>query len=168
MKRPFSSLSPQEALHVSVFIEERNAELYHRFAEMFAEFRDVDSLEIASVFWDMAAEERRHGTILLKRYSDLYGNRACAITDDDIQEMIELPKLEDGDVFEPVNNNARESALQVALNAEQHARDFYVSLGARTSDAPLKKLYTELGEFEDAHVAFLERKIAEHAKQKER
>jgi len=33
MKREFTSLSPQEALHVAVFIEERNAALYHRFAE---------------------------------------------------------------------------------------------------------------------------------------
>jgi len=58
MKRQFTSLTPQEALHVAIFIEERNSELYHRFAEMFVEFRDVESLEIASVFWDMAAEER--------------------------------------------------------------------------------------------------------------
>ena len=57
MKRSFISLTPQEALHVAVFIEERNAEVYHRFAEMFVEFRDVQSLEIASVFWDMAAED---------------------------------------------------------------------------------------------------------------
>ena len=28
MKREFTSLTPQEALHVAIFIEERNAELY--------------------------------------------------------------------------------------------------------------------------------------------
>src|ERR1039458_8868921 len=28
MKRSFTSLNPQEALHVAIFIEERNAELY--------------------------------------------------------------------------------------------------------------------------------------------
>lgn len=164
MKRSFSSLSPQEALHVAVFIEERNAELYHRFAEMFAEFRDVESLEIASVFWDMAAEERRHSSLLLQRYGDLYNNRACALTDEDIQEMIELPRLEDSDIFEASHKNARDKALQVALSAEQQARDFYERLAAASSDQALKKLYTELGEFEGSHVAFLERKIAEPAK----
>ena len=62
MKRSFASLDPQEALHVAIFIEERNAELYHRFAEMFVEFRDSESLEIASVFWEMAAEEKNHSS----------------------------------------------------------------------------------------------------------
>ena len=41
MKKAFTSLTPQEALHVAIFIEERNAEVYQNFAEMFAEFRDV-------------------------------------------------------------------------------------------------------------------------------
>src|SRR6516164_7254022 len=63
MKRDFASLSTQEALHVAIFIEERNAEIYHQFAEMFAEFRDPESLEIAAAFWDMATEERKHGTM---------------------------------------------------------------------------------------------------------
>jgi len=165
MKRTFSSLSTQEALHVTVFIEERNAELYHRFAEMFSEFRDVESLEIASVFWEMAAEERRHGTLLLQRYTDLYNNRACALGEDDIHELIELPRLDASDIFETVKDrNARESALQVALGAEQQAREFYQNLSATTSEPGLRKLYTELCEFENAHVTFLERKIAEPAK----
>ena len=43
MKREFASLSAQEALHVAIFIEERNAEIYREFAEMFAEFRDPES-----------------------------------------------------------------------------------------------------------------------------
>ena len=38
MKRDFASLSAQEALHVAIFIEERNADIYHQLAEMFAEF----------------------------------------------------------------------------------------------------------------------------------
>jgi len=61
VKRSFASLTPQEALHVAIFIEERNAEIYRQFAEMFAEFRDPESLEIAAAFWDLFNEERRHG-----------------------------------------------------------------------------------------------------------
>ena len=45
MKRDFASLTAQEALHVAIFVEERNAEIYHQFAEMFAEFHDPESLE---------------------------------------------------------------------------------------------------------------------------
>ena len=57
MTRNFTSLSPQEALQVAIYIEERNAGVYQRFAEMFTEFRDPESLEIAGVFWDMSVEE---------------------------------------------------------------------------------------------------------------
>lgn len=163
MKRLFTSLSPQEALHVAVFIEERNAELYHRFAEMFVEFRDVDSLEIASVFWEMAAEERGHSGLLQQRYMDIYGNRACALTEEDLQELIELPRLENTDIFNPTPGgpSARERAFQVALNAEQQARRFYSSLVANTIDKGLKRVYSDLADFELEHVAFLERKLVE-------
>lgn len=161
MKRQFTSLTPQEALHVAVFIEERNAELYHRFAEMFVQFRDSDSLEIASVFWEMAAEERGHSTMLQQKYMDLYGNRACAMTEDDLQELIEIPRLETSDIFNSSETgpSARERAFQVALNAEQQARRFYASLAANTSDPPLRRMYNDLAEFEMDHVAFLEKKL---------
>ena len=42
MQRAFSTLNAQEALHIAIFIEERNADIYHRFAEMFAEFHDAE------------------------------------------------------------------------------------------------------------------------------
>jgi rubrerythrin len=74
MQRAFASLTAQEALHVAIFIEDRNAGIYHRFAEMFTEFQDADSLEIASVFWDMAVEEKRHSYLLQATYQDRYGN----------------------------------------------------------------------------------------------
>ena len=47
MQRSFASLTAQEALHVGICIEDRNAELYHGFAELFTEFGDEESLEIA-------------------------------------------------------------------------------------------------------------------------
>jgi rubrerythrin len=166
MKREFTSLSPQEALHVAVFIEERNAALYHRFAEMFVEFRDVESLEIAGVFWDMAVEENHHSTKLLELYSERFGNTACAVTEEDICDMIEVPRLEDGDVFsnDPRNpTTARERALQVALVSEQTARKFYAGIAEMTTDPKLRRLYRELAEFETDHVEFLERKVSQTA-----
>lgn len=164
IKRSFVSLSPQEALHVAVFIEERNAELYHRFAEMFVEFRDLQSLEIATVFWDMAVEERHHSTMLQNRYTELYGNGSCSLTEEDLQELIELPRLEDGDVFSTeaavsTGPSARERALHVALSAETQARKFYATLVENTSDPHMRRLYRELAEFETDHVMFLEKKI---------
>jgi rubrerythrin len=152
MRRSFASLDPQEALHVAIFIEERNAELYHRFAEMFVEFRDSDSLEIASVFWEMAAEE--------------YGSSRCALTEEDLVEWIEVPKLEDGDIFAPTpegsQNNVRERALRVALKAELAARRYYSDLTHNTPDGALRRLYRELSEMEDEHVAYVQSKLVPH------
>ena len=163
MQWAFSTLNPQEALHVAIFIEERNAGIYHRFAEMFTEFHDAESLEIASVFWDMAVEEKRHSGILQGKYQERFGNASCAMTEEDLQEMIEVPRLEDADVFgaDPTTQNgAREKALQVALAAETGAHDFYTKLVEHTEDGPLRRLYTELSIMEDGHVVYLQRMLA--------
>ncbi|HMK30454.1 MAG TPA: ferritin family protein [Terriglobales bacterium] len=164
MKRDFGSLTAQEALHVAIFIEERNAELYRQFAELFAEFRDPESLQIADVFWDMAQEERHHGTMLQEKYLERYGTRHCVTTEEDIREMIEVPKLENGELFAIARSNTayspRYKALEIALAAEQAAQRFYRHLAATTSEEELHKIYRELAEFEDSHTNALEQKIS--------
>jgi rubrerythrin len=165
MKRDFASLNPQEALHVAIFIEERNAEIYHQFAEMFAEFRDPESLEIAAAFWDMSNEERKHGTLLQKRYFDRYGTRPCAITEEDINDFIEVPRLENGEIFTisrvKVGRSPRQMALEIAMAAEQNAFRFYTRLSETTEDAELRELYREFVDFESGHTDWLEKKVAE-------
>jgi len=165
MRRTFASLNPQEALHVAIFIEERNAGIYHRFAEMFTEFRDPDSLEIASVFWDMAVEEKRHSSVLQEKYQERYGNASCALTEEDLQDMIEVPRLEDGDVFADTTaqDDARARALKVALAAEQSAQNYYSRLAEQTKDTNLRRLYSELATMEDGHVAYLENVLSASA-----
>jgi len=160
MKRSFQSLSPQEALHVAVFIEERNSLIYHQFAEMFVSFQDFASLEIAGVLWDMAVEERHHSTLLQQRYTAQYGQASCSLTEADILECIELPELIDLEMFNSSAASAHLRALKVALCAENQARDFYGEL-AKTADNPeLHALYTELSSFEADHVEFIEQKLA--------
>ena len=165
MKREFSSLTSQEALHVAIFIEERNAELYGQFAEMFAELKDPDSLEIAQVFWDMSTEERSHGTRLQELYFERYGTQACVVTEDDIREMIEVPRLENSDIFALARAKGalspRKAALQIALDSEQAAMRFYEQLVDKTRDRALRQTYTELANFEAGHTGFLERRLAE-------
>jgi|SRR5208283_988009 len=165
MKRKFASLNPQEALHVAIFIEERNAELYHRFAEMFVEFRDSESLEIAGVFCEMAAEEKDHSSKLQSRYMERYGSSRCALTEEDLVELIEVPRLEEVDLFavpEGSKVSARDRALQVALNAEGDAQRYYADLVEKTEPGPLRQLYRELTEMEDGHVASIEQKMSAH------
>lgn len=163
MKRDFASLSAQEALHVAIFIEERNAEIYTQFAELFAEFKDPESLQIAQLFWEMAEEERHHGTLLQERYFERYGTRHCVVTEESIRDLIEVPRLNNGELFAIVRSNTtfapRYKALEVALSAEESAQRFYSRLIPGTNDEALKKVYTELAEFEDGHSKFLRSKI---------
>ena len=165
MKREFSSLTAQEALHVAIFIEERNAELYGQFAEMFAELKDPESLEIAQVFWDMSTEERGHGTRLQELYFERYGTQACVVTEDDIREMIEVPRLEDSDIFALARSKGavspRRSALQVALDSEKMAMRYYSQLVDNTRDRALRQTYAELANFEADHTQFLEKRLSE-------
>lgn len=166
MTRSFASLNPQEALHVAVFVEERNAGIYQRFAEMFAEFRDPESLEIASVFWDMSVEEKRHSSLLQNRYLEHHGNTGCALTENDLEEMIEVPRLESSDFFsgeEIAQAVARERALKVALDAEKGAQEFYGQLVERTEEGELRRLYIELATMEDGHVTYLQGMLAASA-----
>jgi rubrerythrin len=164
LKREFASLTPQEALHVAIFIEERNAEIYHQFAEMFAEFHDPESLEIASTFWDMANEERQHGTMLQKRYFDRYGTRPCSVTEEDIRDFIEVPRLENGDIFTisklKVGRSPREMALEIAIAAEQAAVRYYTRLSDLTEDPELRSFYREFVDFESNHTDWLQKKMA--------
>ena len=165
MKRDFATLNAQEALHVAIFIEERNAEIYHQFAEMFAEFRDPESLEIAATFWDMANEERKHGTQLQKRYFDRYGTRPCAVTEEDIRDFIEVPRLENGEIFTisrlKVGRSPRQMALEIAVAAEQNAVRFYSRLHQITEEPEMRALYKEFAEFETNHSDWLEKKVSE-------
>ena len=162
MQRSFASLRPQEVLQLAICIEERNAGIYHRFAEMFTEFGDPESLEIAAVFWEMAIEEREHHALLQRRYSEQYGNAVSSFTEQELIEFIEVPRLHNGDVFGAVDGiAARQSALQVALQAEVSAQLFYAKMTEQTADAALRQTYYNLAQIEDGHVAFLEAKLSQ-------
>ncbi len=164
MKRSFQSLTPQEALHVAIFIEERNSEIYHRFAEMFVSFQDFASLEIAGVLWDMAVEERHHSSLLQQRYTAKYGQASCSLTEADILEYIELPDLRNDDIFSSSASaaaSAHSRALNIALNAENQAQAFYAELAQTADDPDLRALYVELSSFEAEHVNFIERRLTE-------
>jgi len=163
MQRSFVSLSPQEALKVAISIEDRNAELYHRFAEMFTEFGDEESLDIAAVFWEMAVEERGHSSLLRQKYAERYGDLECRINEQDLVEMVEVPRLENGDVFASPENGVpgRVRALKVALQAENGAQRFYARLAEQTPAGALHDLFDDLAEMEDGHVSYLENKLAQ-------
>ncbi len=99
MPRSFASLTPPEALQAAISIEQRNAEVYHRFAEMFTEFGDEESLEIASVFWEMAVEEQGHRSLLEEKHMQAYGALSGTLSENELNELVEVPKLDHADIF---------------------------------------------------------------------
>jgi erythrin-vacuolar iron transport family protein len=163
VNRSFASLNSQEALHVAIFIEERNAHVYRQFAELFGEFQDTDSLEVASTFWEMAQEERQHGTLLQNVYFQRFGTAPCAVTEEDISEFIEVPSPTEISSLlgrqETANGSPRERALEIALAAENNALEYYRRLSMQTEDTQLRTLYRELAEFEGNHTERLQRKM---------
>jgi len=162
MQRSFVALSPQEVLQVAISIENRNADLYHNFAQMFTEFGDQESLEIADVFWEMAVEERSHSWQLKQKYEELYGDLACSISEQDLEEIVEVPKLDSGDVLDPDNATpGRMRAFNVALQAEISAQQFYEKLARRTPAGALHEIFAYLAQMEDNHVSYLEAKLAQ-------
>jgi rubrerythrin len=164
MLRSFASLTPSEALQAAISIEQRNAEVYHRFAEMFTEFGDDESQEIASVFWEMAVEEQGHRSLLEDKYVQTYGPLSSTLTEDELNEMVEVPKLDDDDIFASLSTlSARDRALSVALRAEVGAQTFYAKLVERTPDGPLRQVFKDLARMEDGHVAYLESKLVDNS-----
>jgi rubrerythrin len=163
MKRDFTSLTPQEGLHVAIFIEERNALLYRQFAELFGDFPEPDAREITSTFLNMADEEFEHCTLLQELYEERYGTAPCAITDEDISDLIELPRLEDGNIFAIARASAsplpRNQALRVALKAEEAAFRYYARLVKITKEKELRSFYMELAQFESGHTEFLRHRL---------
>jgi rubrerythrin len=165
MKRSFTDLEPPEVLRIAIFIEQRNAEIYRHFAEMFTEFGDPESLEVAGLFWEMAVEERQHSAMLETRYSERYGDARPPLSEEDVQEFIEVPRLDQemlaGDKSDV---GARDRALQVTLRAEISAQAFYAELAQHTPPGALRDIYEQLALMEDGHIDFLSRKLSSGAR----
>jgi rubrerythrin len=160
MTRSFSSLTPPEALQVAIAIEQRNAEVYHRFAEMFTEFGDEESLEIAAVFWEMAVEERGHRAMLEERYVDAFGPLKQVLAEEELSELVEVPRLDGADIFSSDDDlSPRQRALEVALQAEVSAHEFYERMVKQTPPGPLRDMFNHLARMEDGHVSYFGAKL---------
>ncbi len=168
MKREFASLSVREALNLAISIESRNADLYRQFGELFDGFQDPESCEIASTFWDMAEEEERHGKALERRFVERYNDDPTPVSEEDIREKIEVPKIASGDIFAIARAQAstvpRNRAFEIALAAERSAAKFYNRLLETTEDMELRNLYEELASDEDDHMRILQKKIVRGAR----
>lgn len=134
-------------------IEIRNAKVYESLATLF----DGYDHEVHAIFQEMAEEERQHQADLEQRYQQRYGPVPGDPGETDA--VIEAPDLADAEalIFDTMT---LEQALEVGLEAETMARAFYRRAAGQAQDQKLRKLYVELGEFEEDHVRRLDEKLA--------
>lgn len=164
MKRNFTSLSSREALRLAIVIEERNAHIYQRLGEMFSK-SCPDSPQIPAAFHELADRERLHGANLTERYSKRFGALRADMSEEDIWDLIEAPRLDVADIQAAVEAGdalaARRMALGMALAAEQGAVKYYTRVAGTTPDPELKALCEEFVTDEREHTGWVEQALAQ-------
>lgn len=147
----FASLGLQDALDLAILIEEEAEERYRSFSKLVGGRYPGDA---ADVFKMMAANEKKHGEQLAERRKKLFG-RAKARVSLDMLDDVEAP-----DRGKPRTFMSARDAMEVAIEAEEKAFDFYGDALEHVKDKQVKKLFEELKAEEKEHRALLKKKMA--------
>jgi hypothetical protein len=118
-----------------------------------------------STFYDLANLERQHGIPLTARYVERFGGVHADITEEDIWNLIEMPRLRVGDILAAAEAGdlvlARRMAFEMALATECSTVSYYARLAETTPDPELKALYKEFVAFEQEHTDGLEQALGQ-------
>jgi rubrerythrin len=142
----FAGLTLQDALDLAILIEEEAKERYLELAQFVGGRYPGDA---GDVFRMMAGNEEKHGAQLAERRRKLFGRKRPRV-DRSMLFDVEAPDLGKARVF----MSARQ-AVEVALESEEKAYDFFRSALKHVKDRQVKKLFEELEGEEKAHQALL-------------
>ena len=148
-----SALNLQDALDLAVLIETEAEVRYLWFADLLGERYRGDA---ADFFAMMARNERRHGKELADRRRLLFGDAPSRVT----AEMIE-------DVEAPATTKPRpymspRHALEVAMESEVKAYEFFDQALPGIQDPAVRKLFEELRHEESEHQGYLKEQMAKY------
>jgi rubrerythrin len=146
----FAKLDLRDALDLAILIEEEARERYQEFARLVGGRYAGDA---ADVFRMMAENEARHHAELVERRKELFPRLKSRVTRDMLDD-VEAPDRGKPRVF----MSARQ-AMEVALESEEKAYDFFDSSLKHVKDAKVKKLFTELRGEEAKHRQLLAGRI---------
>jgi rubrerythrin len=146
-----ANLDLMDALDLAVLVE---AEAYDRYRMFAAQLGHRRSGDAASIFAAMAENEGKHGKVLLARRQSRFGKTPMRVSRDDLFD-VEAP-----DQGAPRSGMSTRQAFEIALAAEQKARDFYDQALAHVDDAEIRALFAELRDEETAHVRMVREAIA--------
>jgi len=162
MSKDFATLKSDEVIQLAIAVEKANARRFETFAEMFESYDPT----VSRIFRELVEEERTHRELLERKYEEKFGRLASGMEETEVKEVIEAVDLAHAEHF-VFDDLTPLDALQVALEAEHAARQFYGQLAATTTDPDLKQVYDELSEFEADHIWYLEERIENLAREQE-
>jgi len=138
----FSKLGLRDTLDLAILVEEEATERYDEFAaQMTAHHTD----DVAQFFRFMAANEIKHAQKLSERRRSIFGDQPNT-TDPSILFDVEAPEYDAARAFMSV-----QVALEVALQSEIKAYDFYNDALPAITDSDVRELFVELREEEARH-----------------
>jgi rubrerythrin len=141
------ALNLQDALDMAVLIEKESEERYLLFAEQLGKRYTGDA---ADFFTMMARNEQLHGNELAKRRHSLFGDAPSCVTATMVQYDAEAP-----DLGAPRRYMSPRHALEVAMESEIKAYEFYDHILPGIQDVEVKKLIKELRDEEAEHQRLL-------------
>jgi len=138
----FKNISLRDTLDLAIFVEEEAKERYDNFGEQM----DAHHTPAAAKFFRFMAEnEIKHAEMLSAKRASLFGEEART-ADTSMLYDIEAPEFDAARAFMSVK-----AALDVALQSEIKAYEFYNDALPEISDPDVKALFTELREEEARH-----------------
>lgn len=147
----FSTLNLQDALDVAVLIEKEAEERYQLFADM------LGASDAADFFIKMVQNEGKHSAELAEKRRLLFGNEPSRITADMIED-VEAP-----DQGEPRPFMSPRHALEVALESEVKAYNFYDQALKGVQDPEVQKLFKDLREEESEHQMLVKEEMPKYS-----
>ena len=141
-----ATLDLKDALDLAILMEDEARERYEEFTRIVGGRYKGDA---SDMFRTMAANEQKHGGQLAERRRQLFGDAPRRITRDMLED-VEAPDRGAPRVF----MSARQ-AMEVALAAEQKARDFFAAAIPLTADAEARTLFENLRHEEVQHERFV-------------
>jgi len=147
----FAKMDLMDALDMAVLIE---FEAYQRYKAFTTQIGPRFKGDAASVFAEMAENEAKHGQALEARRKQHFGDTPRRVT---LADLYDVEAPEQGSIYATMSTY---KAFQVALAAEEKARDFYAEALDHVTDPDIKKLFEELREEEVEHVQMVKDIIA--------
>ena len=152
-KLDVATLTLQDALDMAVLIEKEAEERYQLFVTQLGGGERGDA---ADFFAMMARNEHRHAAKLAERRKSLFGDAPSRISVEMVEE-VEAPGL-----GKPRPNMSTRHALEVAMESEVNAYDFFNEALPGIKDPDVRKLFEELRDEEAEHQALVNKEKAKY------